>query len=312
MNTSTFVTEMILGFAFGLIHSWSVGLAPALIYRYVIYRRPIEKKKVRWLLAPAVIILAIVFKTIADPSPFGGPAKFNPNPIPWIIIYFIGKWIMTRESKSKIKHVCLLSVFGLFALVSISSVLIGSYLKEMVPAETEVRASIQTDPVHLALTQGDIQRMKQLLDAGASPNRTIIRGHTPLITASRVGRPDIVSVLLQAGANPKHQDDLGWTSLHHAILEERANLSVVTMLVDAGADVNAQDRRLRTPLHRAAQYGHVDIVQYLLKTGANPNSKDESGWTPYERVECMGTADGATEARVKEMLKANQTIEGTK
>lgn len=305
-DISAFTTELIIGFCLGFVFSWSVGLAPAFIYRYLVFRRPIEKKRVRWLLAPIVIILAIAFKTIADPSPFGGPARFNPNPIPWIILYFIGKWIMTRESRSKIKHGFLLFSYGLFVLISAGTVLIGSYINEMIPDEAEVKESIQEDPVHLALTQGDIQKMKQLLDAGASPNKTIMRGHTPLITASRIGHPGVVSLLLQSGANPKHKDDLGWTPLHHAILEEQANLSVVTMLVEAGADVNAQDHRLRTPLHRAAQYGHVDVVRYLLKNGANPNLKDSSDWTPSERIEWFGTADEATNAKIREMLKANQ------
>jgi len=302
-SSSAFVTKMIVGFIFGLLLSWSVGLAPALIYRYVIYRHPIEKQKVRWRLAPIIIILMILFKAIMAET---GGTTWNPNPLPWIIIYFIGKWVMTRENKSKVKHGCLLSTFGLFLFVSIGSVLIGSYFSKMIPNEAEVQESIRTDPVHLALTQGDIQKMKQLLEAGASPNKTITRGHTPLITASRLGHAGAVSLLLRSGANPRHQDNLGWTPLHHAILQESANLSAITMLVGAGADVNAQDHRLRTPLHRAAQYGHIEVLQYLLKVGANPNSKDDADWTPYERVEMMGTVDAATEAKVKKILETNQ------
>jgi hypothetical protein len=302
-NNSAFVTNMIFGFIFGLLLSWSVGLAPALIYRYVIYRHPVEKKKVRWRLAPIVVILMFLFK--ATMANLGG-TPWSPNPLPWIIIYFIGKWIMTRESKSKFKHACLLSTFGLFLLLSIGSVLIGSYFNKMIPDKTEVRESVQTDPVHLALTQGDIQKMKQLLGAGASPNKIITKGHTPLITASRLGRADMASLLLRSGANPKHQDDLGWTPLHHAILQESANLSVITLLIESGADVNAQDHRLRTPLHRAAQYGYVDVVQYLLKVGANPSLKDDSNWTPYERAESFGTADAETKAKVKAILRANR------
>ena len=133
-----------------------------------------------------------------------------------------------------------------------------------------------------------------------------MNGHTPLITASRLGRADMVAILLRSGANPKHQDDLGWTPLHHAILQESANLAVITLLVESGADVNAQDHRLRTPLHRAAQYGYVDIVRYLLKVGANPNLRDDKSWTPYERVESFGTANSETEAKVKEILRGNR------
>lgn len=88
--------ELMLGLVFGLLLSWSVGLAPALIYRYGVYKRPIEKKKVFWRLAPIILVLMFAFKlTIAVLS--GEPP--NGNVIPWIIIYYIGKWIMTREPK---------------------------------------------------------------------------------------------------------------------------------------------------------------------------------------------------------------------
>jgi hypothetical protein len=92
-NTSGFVADLILSLVFGLILSWAVGLTPALIYRYAIYKRPIEKKKVFWLLAPIIFVLMFAFKlTMAALS--GKPP--NGNPIPWVIIYYIGKWIMTR------------------------------------------------------------------------------------------------------------------------------------------------------------------------------------------------------------------------
>ena len=82
-----------LGFLFGLILSWSIGLAPALIYRYAIFERPIEKQKVFWRLAPGVVVLMFAFKlTVAELN----GTQPNPNPGPWIIIYYVGKWIMSR------------------------------------------------------------------------------------------------------------------------------------------------------------------------------------------------------------------------
>lgn len=213
---------------------------------------------------------------------------------------------MMQKNKSKIKHGCLLFIFGIVLFIFISIVLIGNYFSKMIPDEAKTRESIKTDPVHQALIQGEILKMKHLLDEGADPNKTIIRGHTPLITASRMGRPKIVLLLLQSGADPKHQDDLGWTPLHHAILEEHSNLLVIKMLVNAGANINAQDHRLRTPLHRAAQYGYIEIVKYLLKVGADPKIKDYSDWTPCDRIDLFGTADAATNVKIKKILKENQ------
>ncbi|HRZ17139.1 MAG TPA: hypothetical protein P5141_06210, partial [Candidatus Hydrogenedentes bacterium] len=97
-DTSSFVIALFFGLVFGLLVSWSVGLAPALIYRYIIYKRPIEKKKVFWRLAPFVIMLAFLFK-MTNAALSGEPPRWNP--IPWIVIYYIGKWIMTRQNKAR-------------------------------------------------------------------------------------------------------------------------------------------------------------------------------------------------------------------
>lgn len=93
-TTSIFLIEYVSNLIFGWLLSWSIGLVPALIYRYVILRKPIEKKKVFWRLAPVVIVLMFIYKLTISILSGTDP---NPNPVPWIIIYYIGKWIMTRN-----------------------------------------------------------------------------------------------------------------------------------------------------------------------------------------------------------------------
>lgn len=97
-NTMAAIINLVLNLLLGLILSWAVGLAPALIYRHAIYRKPIPRKEVFLRLAPAVVVLMFVFKLtmarLTDSEP-------NANPLPWIIVYYIGKWIMTRKRKCK-------------------------------------------------------------------------------------------------------------------------------------------------------------------------------------------------------------------
>jgi hypothetical protein len=93
-DTTAVVIDLFTGFASGLLISFAVGLTPALLYRYFIYCEPIAGNKVFWRLAPVVTILMFVFKLTVAYLNGGQP---NPNPIPWVIIYYVGKWIMTRN-----------------------------------------------------------------------------------------------------------------------------------------------------------------------------------------------------------------------
>ena len=48
----------------------------------------------------------------------------------------------------------------------------------------------------------------------------------------------------------------------------KGHFKVVEFLVDNGADVNARDKRGRTPLTLALENGYTDVVKYLKKHGA--------------------------------------------
>lgn len=51
-------------------------------------------------------------------------------------------------------------------------------------------------------------------------------------------------------------------------------------MLDAGVPVDGRDRRLRTPLIRAAQWCKEDVADLLLLYGADPNAVDVDGMTP--------------------------------
>jgi ankyrin repeat protein len=60
------------------------------------------------------------------------------------------------------------------------------------------------------------------------------------------------------------------------------NLPEVSRLLIVGADVNAKDNYGNTPLHRAGNRGHVQVVKELMGHGADTETKNRFGWTALQ------------------------------
>ncbi|GAT22156.1 hypothetical protein RIB2604_01501880 [Aspergillus luchuensis] len=68
-----------------------------------------------------------------------------------------------------------------------------------------------------------------------------------------------------------------------------------------GANVNARDKLENTPLHWAANEGHLHVVQALIEAGADANVEDENGHTPLETA-----IEGKKSAVVRYLLDSVQ------
>ena len=111
-----------------------------------------------------------------------------------------------------------------------------------------------------AAENGDIRRVRKLLDSGADPNFRDNRfGVTALIMAW--GYTDIVRLLLENGADPNRRDNLGTTALMMAALE--GETETVRLLLENGADANLIDKDGDTAFGLALSDGHTDILRLL-------------------------------------------------
>ena len=120
-----------------------------------------------------------------------------------------------------------------------------------------------------------------LLDAGANIHSKDDDGQTPLHYAASGNRNRaLIQVLLDAGLDieEKTDDRYGWTPLHHSVINE--NLTAVQELLEAGADINAENNFGWMVLHLAARYNdHPSVIQTLLDAGSDVNGKVH-GQTP--------------------------------
>ena len=55
---------------------------------------------------------------------------------------------------------------------------------------------------------------------------------------------------------------------------------MVQLLLGQGANIEEKEKKQRTPLRIACEYGHEDTVRMLLTLGANIEAKSEFNYTP--------------------------------
>ena len=170
----------------------------------------------------------------------------------------------------------------------------------------------------VAIRKGDIETIKQHLEAGVDVNVKGQGGRTPLHTAAQLSQKAIIELLIANGADvnamdggglwegggtPLDMNNIGeiadllrkhggktakWLkaaeSIH--IAAESGNLEAVKKHLVAGADVNIPDDRFgMTPLYHAAFWGHTNVIELLIASGADVNTKNRVGSTPLDLFE---------------------------
>jgi ankyrin repeat protein len=87
---------------------------------------------------------------------------------------------------------------------------------------------------------------------------------------------EFAEVLVDEGANLNAQTDKGDTPLHKAVY----NYEMAVMLVGKGANVNIKNNEGETVLHIAARDGRRDVAELVVTKGADVNARDSKGFTP--------------------------------
>lgn len=150
-------------------------------------------------------------------------------------------------------------------------------------ANPDAMDSTERTPLHWAATNGYLELGRILLagNYGTKPNinATQNRGKTALHFASVHNREDFVDLLISNSAFLDSKSDGQWTPLINAA--DKGHTGVVSKLLAAGANVNAQTSTHMTALHWAASNGHDDVVKILLdRPETNLAIKDNDERTP--------------------------------
>lgn len=135
----------------------------------------------------------------------------------------------------------------------------------------------------------DEEMTNWLLDHGADPNQRCYIDLTPLFLAIESAPISIISLMFRRGGDARKGQ-----LLHHAIERRSGTIEVLKLLLARGVPLDSTAYEdgpswtlfhfmgLGTALHKAADLGKVDIVNFLISEGANKGVKDANGRTPIE------------------------------
>ena len=132
-----------------------------------------------------------------------------------------------------------------------------------------------------AAANGDLEKVKNLIDKGTDVNAQDKDWATPLHRAAENGHREVAELLIAAGANVNAKTRTAWTPLHYALSEGHED--VAELLIAKGAEMNARSDPGWTPLHYAVSGGHVAVVELLVSKGADMNAVEKyAGDTPLD------------------------------
>jgi ankyrin repeat protein len=108
--------------------------------------------------------------------------------------------------------------------------------------------------------------------------RAFFTEESPLHVSSRRGHADVAQLLLEHGADADAQDDKKRTPLLRASIH--GHVKVARVLLEHGADTEARDNNSWSPLELASYEGHVEVAQVLLEYGADVKAQGRDNGTP--------------------------------
>ena len=118
---------------------------------------------------------------------------------------------------------------------------------------------------------GDINNVEKALNYGANINAQDDIDFTPIHYSARLGHYEAVKLLLEKGARIDIKDTIGELPIHKI-----ENLKVTQILIEKGADINAKNNQLQTPLDNAIRFQKDKTIALLRKHGGKTGAELEA------------------------------------
>lgn len=154
----------------------------------------------------------------------------------------------------------------------------------------------------VAARYGRLSMVNWLIDNGAEMNAVNHRGYSALYLAVHQRHADVVRRLLRESPDVDRVNSDGMPLIHYAL----PDLEILTLLLDAGANAEAADGKGWRLIHCCVTDGNEDILKLLLDRKVDINAPSAQGWPPlYYAV------DWATIDTVRLLVEGGSTASGS-
>lgn len=174
-------------------------------------------------------------------------------------------------------------------------------------AETESPTSYAGGAAAAAVLTAAAANASASTGAGGDSSKNSETSTNPLLTAISMGNLEIARLLIQAGAKLDIADSTGNTPLHRAV--KRGDVSTVTSLLEVGADVLKLSGEGSSPLHMAVEAGNEEVVRALLQwcasheNGSNEDKQEQQTEDAQTKALAMALGPCAGSAAGRDLLR---------
>jgi ankyrin repeat protein len=138
-------------------------------------------------------------------------------------------------------------------------------------ADISVRDFADCAPIHHAARNPNVAVVRLLLDARVDVNVVDSGGENALFKACENPNMEVLDALLAAGV--EWREVANSRTICHAVAKN-TNAAIVQRVIERGVDVNALNSSKETPVMIAAQFSTAAVVSLLLQAGADVQSTD--------------------------------------
>ncbi len=151
-------------------------------------------------------------------------------------------------------------------------------INSLISVQAQAKTDINKQLIR-AIKDNKPKVIKKILKKGVQIDRPSLHGRTPLMHACENGfKSKLIPPDMPQCCHEDWENDGSWRPLYDKLLDNRRE--IISLLIEAGADVNWQDSNGYTPLFIACQMNNdLKKVALLIKAGSDVNAQSQDGST---------------------------------